>query len=53
MDCEHCSIEECGVLNRQECPINKLWDRARELEADIEKLSAVAEVERILKGDQV
>jgi len=52
-DCEKCDIENCGVLNRSECPINRLWRKARELEGDIEKVTALQEVEKILKGGEV
>ena len=38
--CNNCQINNCGVLNPSECPINKLWDKeelkdelAREAEA--------------------
>ena len=39
MGCEHCNIEICPVLNKSECPISKLWERAKEA------LEAVAEAE--------
>ncbi len=43
MNCEHCEIEKCPVLNKPECPINKLWERAREAQ------EAVAEAEWIIR----
>jgi len=37
MNCEHCEIEKCGVLNKTECPINKLWQRAKEAQGTLEE----------------
>ncbi len=45
MSCEKCDLNNrCPVLNRSQCPINILWDRADESK------QAVAEAERIIKG---
>jgi hypothetical protein len=24
--CNHCNIKYCSILNKSECPINKLWE---------------------------
>jgi len=24
--CEHCNLVNCSILNKSECPINKLWE---------------------------
>ena len=46
MPCERCDLGgQCSVLNKQECPINKLWEKVDEAKA------VIAEVERILTGE--
>ena len=60
MSCEHCDLGgKCSVLNKDQCPINKLWDRVDEMKASIldalwyrksEAQAAIEEVELILKG---
>ncbi len=46
MGCEHCEIKNCPVLNKSECPINKLWERAKEARG------AVAEAEWIIREER-
>lgn len=24
--CKHCNLVNCSILNKSECPINKLWE---------------------------
>jgi hypothetical protein len=24
--CNHCNLVKCSILNKSECPINKLWE---------------------------
>jgi len=36
--CKHCNIVNCPILNKAECPINKLWARAEEAEATINEI---------------
>jgi len=43
MGCEHCRITNCPVLNKSECPINKLWERAKEAQ------EVIAEAEWIIR----
>ncbi len=43
MGCEHCNILMCPVLNKAECPINQLWERAGEAK------ELIAEAERIIQ----
>ncbi len=40
MICEHCNMQVCPVLNKSECPINKLWERAREAQEGIAEMEA-------------
>jgi hypothetical protein len=25
--CNHCNLVNCSILNKSECPINKLWEQ--------------------------
>uniref|UniRef100_A0A6H2A4K4 Uncharacterized protein n=1 Tax=viral metagenome TaxID=1070528 RepID=A0A6H2A4K4_9ZZZZ len=60
MSCEHCDLGgKCSILNKQECPINKLWDRVDEAYTGIldtlynrksEAQEAIEEAEHILRG---
>jgi len=43
-----CRIKPCPLLNKAECPINKLWQAAKEM--DEAKEALLAEAERIVKG---
>ena len=43
MGCEHCNILMCPVLNKAECPINQLWERAKEAQ------EVIAEAEWIIR----
>ena len=37
MNCEHCNIKNCPILNKTECPINILWAQAEEAQATIKE----------------
>jgi len=45
MSCEHCDIKVCPVLNKLECPIDKLWEYSEAVKRLIE------EAERIIRGE--
>ena len=32
MECKHCNIEPCPMLNKSKCLINKMWEEARNWE---------------------
>lgn len=49
LGCKSCGLSDvCPVLNKLECPINRLWVKATELAKAKEEL--VAEAERIVAG---
>ena len=35
--CENCHIADCGILNKDECPLNKIWAMIREAREAAEK----------------
>ena len=59
MGCEHCDLtDKCPILNKDQCPVNQLWDRVDELKASVlaalwnrksEAQAAIEEVELILR----
>lgn len=48
MNCEYCQIIQCPLLNKDECPINKLWARTEEIQQEIAKLRLVQEAEALM-----
>lgn len=48
--CEHCNLTKCSILNKKDCPINVLWENARQ--ADAIKADLLKQAEAIIRDNQ-
>ena len=35
--CKHCNLVNCSILNKSECPINKLWEQSEQDKPEYQK----------------